>query len=49
MAVAIESARLLTWKASLLRDAKKPFTKVQSPPIFNEFDFFFFFPQRDIH
>ncbi|KAM8743544.1 short-chain specific acyl-CoA dehydrogenase, mitochondrial isoform 1-T1 [Acanthopagrus schlegelii] len=41
MAVAIESARLLTWKASLLRDAKKPFTKVQSPPIFNEFDFFF--------
>ncbi|MEQ2202325.1 hypothetical protein XENOCAPTIV_018974, partial [Xenoophorus captivus] len=28
MAVAIESARLLTWKASLLRDAKKPFTKV---------------------
>ncbi|XP_041825232.1 short-chain specific acyl-CoA dehydrogenase, mitochondrial [Melanotaenia boesemani] len=27
MAVAIESARLLTWKASLLRDSKKPFTK----------------------
>ncbi|PWA26848.1 hypothetical protein CCH79_00001277, partial [Gambusia affinis] len=27
MAVAIESARLLTWKASLLRDAKKAFTK----------------------
>ncbi|XP_054612712.1 short-chain specific acyl-CoA dehydrogenase, mitochondrial [Dunckerocampus dactyliophorus] len=27
MAVAIESARLLTWKASLLRDAKRPFTK----------------------
>uniref|UniRef100_A0A671XPV0 Short-chain specific acyl-CoA dehydrogenase, mitochondrial n=1 Tax=Sparus aurata TaxID=8175 RepID=A0A671XPV0_SPAAU len=27
MAVAVESARLLTWKASLLRDAKKPFTK----------------------
>ncbi|XP_068609139.1 short-chain specific acyl-CoA dehydrogenase, mitochondrial [Brachionichthys hirsutus] len=27
MAVATESARLLTWKASLLRDAKKPFTK----------------------
>lgn len=27
MALAIESARLLTWKASLLRDAKKPFTK----------------------
>lgn len=28
MALAIESARLLTWKAALLRDAKKPFTKV---------------------
>lgn len=27
MAVAIESARLLTWKSALLRDAKKPFTK----------------------
>ncbi|XP_020787640.1 short-chain specific acyl-CoA dehydrogenase, mitochondrial [Boleophthalmus pectinirostris] len=27
MALAIESARLLAWKASLLRDAKKPFTK----------------------
>ncbi|XP_068190327.1 short-chain specific acyl-CoA dehydrogenase, mitochondrial isoform X2 [Antennarius striatus] len=27
MAVAIESARLLTWKASFLRDAQKPFTK----------------------
>ncbi|XP_051973576.1 short-chain specific acyl-CoA dehydrogenase, mitochondrial-like [Xyrauchen texanus] len=27
MAVAIESARLLTWKAAMLRDAKKPFTK----------------------
>ncbi|XP_061590038.1 short-chain specific acyl-CoA dehydrogenase, mitochondrial [Cololabis saira] len=27
MAVAIESARLLTWKAAILRDAKKPFTK----------------------
>ncbi|XP_034751691.1 short-chain specific acyl-CoA dehydrogenase, mitochondrial [Etheostoma cragini] len=27
MAVAIESARLLTWKAALLRDSKKPFTK----------------------
>ncbi|XP_032426359.1 short-chain specific acyl-CoA dehydrogenase, mitochondrial [Xiphophorus hellerii] len=27
MGVAIESARLLTWKASLLRDAKKAFTK----------------------
>ncbi|XP_034048965.1 short-chain specific acyl-CoA dehydrogenase, mitochondrial isoform X1 [Thalassophryne amazonica] len=27
MAVAIESARLLTWKAALLRDLKKPFTK----------------------
>ncbi|KAM9841012.1 short-chain specific acyl-CoA dehydrogenase, mitochondrial [Aulostomus maculatus] len=27
MAVALESARLLTWKASLLRDAKKPFSK----------------------
>ncbi|KAL7376301.1 hypothetical protein ABVT39_005077 [Epinephelus coioides] len=27
MALAIESARLLTWKASLLRDSKKPFTK----------------------
>ncbi|XP_061732164.1 short-chain specific acyl-CoA dehydrogenase, mitochondrial isoform X1 [Nerophis ophidion] len=27
MAVAVESARLLTWKASLLRDAKRPFTK----------------------
>ncbi|KAK0134693.1 Short-chain specific acyl-CoA dehydrogenase, mitochondrial [Merluccius polli] len=26
MALAIESARLLTWKAALLRDAKKPFT-----------------------
>lgn len=29
MAVAIESARLLTWKAAILRDSKKPFTKVQ--------------------
>lgn len=28
MALAIESARLLTWKSALLRDAKKPFTKV---------------------
>ncbi|CAB1445226.1 unnamed protein product [Pleuronectes platessa] len=27
MAVAIESSRLLTWKAALLRDSKKPFTK----------------------
>uniref|UniRef100_A0A3Q1HJN2 Short-chain specific acyl-CoA dehydrogenase, mitochondrial n=2 Tax=Anabas testudineus TaxID=64144 RepID=A0A3Q1HJN2_ANATE len=27
MALAIESARLLTWKASLLRDSKKPFSK----------------------
>uniref|UniRef100_A0A8C5BS53 short-chain acyl-CoA dehydrogenase n=1 Tax=Gadus morhua TaxID=8049 RepID=A0A8C5BS53_GADMO len=27
MALAIESARLLTWKAALLKDAKKPFTK----------------------
>ncbi|XP_019740946.1 short-chain specific acyl-CoA dehydrogenase, mitochondrial [Hippocampus comes] len=27
MALAIESARLLTWKAALLRDAKRPFTK----------------------
>lgn len=29
MAVALESARLLTWKAALLRDSKKPFTKVK--------------------
>lgn len=28
MALATESARLLTWKAAMLRDAKKPFTKV---------------------
>lgn len=27
MALRIESARLLTWKAAILRDAKKPFTK----------------------
>ncbi|XP_019937817.1 short-chain specific acyl-CoA dehydrogenase, mitochondrial [Paralichthys olivaceus] len=27
MAVAVESSRLLTWKAALLRDSKKPFTK----------------------
>uniref|UniRef100_A0A3Q3EQI3 Short-chain specific acyl-CoA dehydrogenase, mitochondrial n=1 Tax=Labrus bergylta TaxID=56723 RepID=A0A3Q3EQI3_9LABR len=27
MNVAVESARLLTWKAALLRDSKKPFTK----------------------
>ncbi|TMS08770.1 Short-chain specific acyl-CoA dehydrogenase, mitochondrial [Larimichthys crocea] len=27
MAVAVESARLLTWKSALLRDSKKPFTK----------------------
>ncbi|XP_064163677.1 short-chain specific acyl-CoA dehydrogenase, mitochondrial [Anguilla rostrata] len=27
MAVALESARLLTWKSALLRDAKKPFSK----------------------
>lgn len=27
MALAIESARLLTWKSALLRDAMKPFTK----------------------
>ncbi|KAL4004264.1 KRAB domain-containing zinc finger protein [Sarotherodon galilaeus] len=31
MAVAIEGARLLTWKAALLRDSKKAFTKVLSP------------------
>lgn len=30
MAVAVESARLLTWKAAILRDAKKPFIKVQT-------------------
>lgn len=36
MAVAIESARLLTWKASLLRDSKKPFTKVRSRYWFND-------------
>ncbi|XP_036823231.1 short-chain specific acyl-CoA dehydrogenase, mitochondrial isoform X3 [Oncorhynchus mykiss] len=28
MAVAVESARLLTWKAAMLKDAKKTFTKV---------------------
>uniref|UniRef100_A0AAR2JGG9 Short-chain specific acyl-CoA dehydrogenase, mitochondrial n=1 Tax=Pygocentrus nattereri TaxID=42514 RepID=A0AAR2JGG9_PYGNA len=27
MAVALESARLLTWKAAMLRDAKKPYSK----------------------
>ncbi|XP_066507203.1 short-chain specific acyl-CoA dehydrogenase, mitochondrial [Hoplias malabaricus] len=27
MAVAIESARLLTWKAAMIRDAKKPYSK----------------------
>merc|ERR1712212_846145 len=27
MAMALESARLLTWRSALLRDAKKPFTK----------------------
>ncbi|KAI4890421.1 hypothetical protein NFI96_010807, partial [Prochilodus magdalenae] len=27
MAVAVESARLLTWKAAMLRDAKKPYSK----------------------
>uniref|UniRef100_A0A3P9H639 Short-chain specific acyl-CoA dehydrogenase, mitochondrial n=1 Tax=Oryzias latipes TaxID=8090 RepID=A0A3P9H639_ORYLA len=27
MGVALESARLLTWKAALLRDSKRPFTK----------------------
>lgn len=27
MALRIESARLLTWKAAVLRDAKKPYTK----------------------
>ncbi|CAG05384.1 unnamed protein product, partial [Tetraodon nigroviridis] len=27
MTVALESARLLTWKAAILRDSKKPFTK----------------------
>lgn len=32
MAVALESARLLTWKAALLKDSKKPFTKVQCRP-----------------
>lgn len=30
MGVALESARLLTWKAALLRDSKRPFTKVQT-------------------
>lgn len=40
MAVAIESARLLTWKAAILRDAKKPFTKVQSCYSFSEFVLF---------
>lgn len=38
MAVALESARLLTWKAALLRDSKKPFTKVQSRRRPNVFD-----------
>lgn len=37
MAVALESARLLTWKAALLRDSKKPFIKVQSRRRPNEF------------
>lgn len=28
MALALESARLLTWRAAMLKDNKKPFTKV---------------------
>ena len=28
MEVQIESARLLTWKAAMLKDSGKPFTKV---------------------
>lgn len=36
MALALESARLLTWRAAMLKDNKKPFTKVPvgkgSPP-----------------
>lgn len=28
MAVALESARLLTWRAAMLKDNKKPFSKV---------------------
>lgn len=28
MALALESARLLTWHAAMLKDNKKPFTKV---------------------
>ena len=28
MELRLESARLLTWKAAMLRDAGKPFTKV---------------------
>ncbi|CAJ1069982.1 short-chain specific acyl-CoA dehydrogenase%2C mitochondrial [Xyrichtys novacula] len=31
MNMAVESARLLTWKAALLRDSKKPFIKVHNP------------------
>jgi alkylation response protein AidB-like acyl-CoA dehydrogenase len=30
MAVEIESARLLTWKAAMLRDASKPYVKVSN-------------------
>lgn len=29
MAVQIESARLLTWKAAMLKDDKKPYSKVE--------------------
>lgn len=28
MALALESARLLTWRAAMLKDKKQPFTKV---------------------
>lgn len=31
MALALESARLLTWRAAMLKDNKKPFTKVPPP------------------
>lgn len=40
MNVAVESARLLTWKSAILRDSHKPFTKVRRRLGFNEFYMF---------
>lgn len=35
MALRLESARLLTWRAAVLKDEKKPFTKVSVRNYYN--------------